>query len=83
MLEPTTLDFDDVASVIVTVVRRLLFTRIDDFQLQMMQAISDISEPLIHADRPMHEDFMTQIQHQSDIVPFEKQREHFGKKLES
>lgn len=49
----------------------------------MMQAISDISEPLIHADRPMHEEFMTQIQHQSDIVPFEKQREHFGKKLES
>ena len=31
MLEPMTLDFDDVASVAVSVARRLLNTRIDDF----------------------------------------------------
>jgi len=31
VLEPMTLDFDDVASVAVSVVRRLLHNRVDDF----------------------------------------------------
>ena len=31
VLEPMTLDFDDVASVAVSVVRRLLYNRVDDF----------------------------------------------------
>ena len=56
VLEPMTLDFDDVASVAVSVVRRLLHNRVDDFQLQMMQVISEICEPLItQPDNAMQE----------------------------
>ena len=53
-----TLDFDDVASVAVSVVRRFLHNRVDDFQLQMMQVISEICEPLIaQPDAPDHDLF--------------------------
>lgn len=85
VLEPMTLDFDDVASVIVSVVRRLLYTRVDDFQLEMMKAISDISQPLIvQADIPMQEEFLTQLQQNvPEGISFEKQRAYFAKKLEA
>jgi len=45
-LETLTLDFDDVCKVAVCVGRRLMGSRIDDFQLSMVQAISDLMEPL-------------------------------------
>ena len=77
-----TLDYDDVASVAVSVVRRLLHNRVDDFQLQMMQVISEICEPLITQPEIPENELFTQIQQSTDVVSFEKQRAFFLKKLE-
>ena len=43
-LEQLTLDFDDVCQVAISVAKRLLGARVDEFQRDMVQAISDIKE---------------------------------------
>ena len=43
-METLTLDFDDVCQVAVTVSKALLGDRLDEFQLKIMEAISDIKE---------------------------------------
>ena len=40
------LDSDDVCRVAVIIARKLLDARLDEFSLSMLQAISDIKEPL-------------------------------------
>ncbi len=40
------LDSDDVCRIAVIVARKLLEARIDEFSLSMLQAISDIKEPI-------------------------------------
>ena len=45
-METLTLDFDDVCQVAVTVAKTLLGDRIDEFQLKIMEAISDIKETI-------------------------------------
>jgi len=40
------LDSDDVCRIAVIVARKLLDQRIDEFSLSMLQAISDVREPL-------------------------------------
>ena len=43
-MEALTLDYDDVCQVAVTVSKTLLGDRLDEFQLKIMEAISDIKE---------------------------------------
>lgn len=45
-METLTLDFDDVCQIAVTVAKTLLGDRIDEFQLKIMEAISDIKETI-------------------------------------
>jgi hypothetical protein len=45
-METLTLDFDDVCQVAVTVTKALLGDRVDEFQLKIMEAISDIKETI-------------------------------------
>ena len=48
--ESLVIDSDDVCRIAVIVARRLLDARIDEFSLSMLQAISDIREPLEDGD---------------------------------
>lgn len=45
-MEALTLDFDDVCQVAVTVSKTLLGDRLNEFQIQIMEAISDIKETI-------------------------------------
>ena len=50
-LEQLALDFDDVCQVAISVAKRLLGQRVDEFQRDMVQAISDIRE-YVEEDAP-------------------------------
>jgi hypothetical protein len=58
-----------VCRIAVIVARKLLDARIDEFSLSMLQAISDVKEPLEESE-------------DSEIVSYKKQKDHLMKKLE-
>ncbi len=45
-METLTLDFDDVCQMAVTVAKTLLGDRVGEFQLKVLEAISDIKETI-------------------------------------
>ena len=49
------MDSDDVCRIAVIVARKLLDARIDEFSLSMLQAISDIKEPI--DEQAVYDDF--------------------------
>lgn len=72
--ESLVLDSDDVCRIAVIVARKLLEARIDEFSLSMLQAISDIKEPI---DELAVYDDLDQA-----ILTFKKQRDIVFKKME-
>ena len=46
-METLTLDYDDVCQLAITVAKTLMSDRIDEFQIQVMEAISDIKETVM------------------------------------
>ena len=68
--ESLVIDSDDVCRIAVIVARKLLDARIDEFSLSMLQAISDIREPLDEANED------------SEGLSFKKQRDYIYRKME-
>lgn len=74
-------DSDDVCRIAVIVARKLLDARIDEFSLSMLQAISDIREPLDDEELPpMGID--GGISDEPLLLSFKKQKDLIYRKME-
>ncbi len=71
--ESLVIDSDDVCRIAVIVARKLLDARIDEFSFSMLQAISDIREPL---------DEIRDLEAPNETLSFRQQRDLVYKKME-
>jgi len=71
------MDSDDVCRIAVIVARKLLEARIDEFSLSMLQAISDVREPLDEIAASTYEDDPSE-----KGLTYRQQREVIFKKME-
>jgi hypothetical protein len=64
--ESLVIDSDDVCRIAVIVARKLLDARIDEFSLSMLQAISDVREPL--EEMPSDDQELLSFKRQKDLL---------------